>query len=96
MPPNTHNAHAAAPTSPGNHGNDHQPDNNYFRRGSVSHPGYFLGTPANTQQPSQGTNITGYINESNIPSMLQDPESVDDLLDVPSFQRPKITDRKNQ
>jgi hypothetical protein len=50
--------------------------------------GYYLG------KPSKGTNLTGYINENNIPSMLQDPESVDDLLDVPSFQRPKITERK--
>jgi hypothetical protein len=50
--------------------------------------GYYPG------KPSQGTNLTGYINENNIPSMLQDPESVDDLLDVPSFQRPKITERK--
>jgi cell division protein FtsZ len=50
--------------------------------------GYYLG------KPSQGANLTGYINENNIPSMLKDPESVDDLLDVPSFQRPKITERK--
>ncbi len=55
-----------------------------------NHPGYYLGKP----EPQTATNITGYINESNIPSMMQDPESVDDLLDVPSFQRPKITDRK--
>ncbi|MCP5047528.1 MAG: cell division protein FtsZ [bacterium] len=68
-----------------------------FRRSSpgnpANNPGYYLGPPANST--SQPTNITGYINESNIPSMMNDPESVDDLLDVPSFQRPKITDRKN-
>jgi cell division protein FtsZ len=54
-----------------------------------SNMGYYLGQPK-----KQGTNLTGYINESSIPSMLQDPESVDDLLDVPSFQRPKITARR--
>lgn len=54
-----------------------------------SHPGYFLGTPDGP--PSQPTNITGYINEANIPSMMNDPDSVDDLLDVPSFQRQKLT-----
>lgn len=54
-----------------------------------NHPGYFLGTPDGP--PAQPTNITGYINEANIPSMMQDPESVDDLLDVPSFQRQKLT-----
>jgi len=51
--------------------------------------GYYLGKPANTPP-----NLTGYVNEGSIPSMLQDPESVDDLLDVPSFQRPKITERR--
>lgn len=35
-----------------------------------------------------------YLNEARVPSMLNDPESVDDLLDVPSFQRPKITEKK--
>jgi cell division protein FtsZ len=35
-----------------------------------------------------------YINEGRVPSMLKDPESVDDILDVPSFQRPKITEKK--
>jgi len=57
-----------------------------------NHPGYYLGSPG----PAAPTNITGYINESSIPSMMQDPESVDDLLDVPSFQRPKITDRERR
>jgi cell division protein FtsZ len=68
-----------------------------------SHPGYYLGKPANTIKPPQppvpaspspATNLEGYINEASIPSMLQDPESVDDLLDVPSFQRPKLTGRR--
>lgn len=53
--------------------------------------GYFLGSPI---EAKPATNITGYVNEATIPSMLQDPESVDDLLDVPSFQRPKITERR--
>lgn len=53
--------------------------------------GYFLGTPVSK---SKATNITGYVNETSIPSMMHDPEIVDDLLDVPSFQRPKITARK--
>lgn len=53
--------------------------------------GYYLGPPT---KPANPTNITGYVNESSIPSMMNDPESVDDLLDVPSFQRPKITERR--
>jgi cell division protein FtsZ len=52
--------------------------------------GYYLGSP----KVSNPTNITGYVNESSIPSMMNDPESVDDLLDVPSFQRPKFTGRR--
>jgi len=68
-----------------------------------THPGYYLGKPANAPQatqspppspPSNSTNLEGYINESSIPSMLQNPESVDDLLDVPSFQRQKLTERR--
>jgi cell division protein FtsZ len=55
--------------------------------------GYYLGKPLE-KQPEMATNLTGYINENSIPSMLQDPESVDDLLDVPSFQRPRITGRR--
>ena len=35
-----------------------------------------------------------YLNEARVPSMLKDPESVDDILDVPSFQRPKLTEKK--
>ena len=34
-----------------------------------------------------------YINESSIPSMAQNPENFDDILEVPSFQRPKITEK---
>jgi cell division protein FtsZ len=69
------------------------------------HPGYYLGKtvnniksppPAPSPPPSTGTNLDGYINEGSIPSMLQDPESVDDLLDVPSFQRPRITGRNDK
>jgi hypothetical protein len=67
-----------------------------------NHPGYYLGKTINAVKsspspapPSPAANLEGYINESSIPSMLQDPESVDDLLDVPSFQRPKIT-RRNE
>ncbi len=70
---------------------DDSRNDDYLRQRQNSHPGYFLGKSTNTPP---ATNITGYINETNIPSMLQDPESVDDLLDVPSFQRPKITERK--
>jgi cell division protein FtsZ len=41
------------------------------------------------------TNIEGdYLNESNLPSMAPNPEDFDDILDVPSFQRPKITEKK--
>jgi cell division protein FtsZ len=61
------------------------------RKDINEHPGYYLGSPAAESYQPKPTNITGYINEANIPSMMQDPESVDDLLDVPSFQRPKIT-----
>ncbi|MGD2092902.1 MAG: cell division protein FtsZ [Candidatus Aminicenantes bacterium] len=76
---------------------DYQPQNN--------HPGYYLGKtvnptksppPAPSPAPSAGTNLDGYINEGSIPSMLQDPESVDDLLDVPSFQRQRITGRNDK
>jgi hypothetical protein len=76
---------------------DYQPQNN--------HPGYYLGktvnnikssSPAPSPPPSAGTNLDGYINEGSIPSMLQDPESVDDLLDVPSFQRPRIAGRSDK
>jgi len=35
-----------------------------------------------------------YLNENRVPSLLKDPESVDDILDVPSFQRPRITEKK--
>lgn len=54
--------------------------------------GYYLGT----KNKSNATNITGYVNDGGIPNMLNDPESVDDLLDVPSFQRLKITERKGK
>jgi cell division protein FtsZ len=53
--------------------------------------GYYLGNRSNS---ANVTNLSNYINENNLPSMLQDPECVDDLLDVPAFQRPKITERK--
>lgn len=52
--------------------------------------GYYLGSKF---KPSTAANITGYVNESSIPSMMHNPEDVDDLLDVPSFQRPKIAGR---
>ena len=52
---------------------------------------YFFKRKVNTVN---ATDLGGYLNESNIPSMLQDPEKVDDLLDVPSFQRQKFR-RKN-
>jgi cell division protein FtsZ len=61
-------------------------------RDEESNMGYYQGKSENT--PQKVTNLSGYINESAIPSMLQDPENEDDLLDVPSFQRPKITERK--
>jgi len=72
-----------------------------------NHPGYYLGktvnvgkssppAPSPSPSPSPGTNLEGYVNEASIPSMLQDPESVDDLLDVPSFQRPRITGRNEK
>lgn len=43
-------------------------------------------------------NLTGldYINEGNIPHLAHnpDPEDFDDILEVPSFQRPKVTAKK--
>jgi hypothetical protein len=57
---------------------------------------YYLGSKANK---SRATNITEYVNESNIPNMIHDPGSVgnvDDLLDVPSFQRFKLTERRGK
>lgn len=62
-----------------------RPKEEFTRQNQNDHPGYYLGAPANI--PTQATNITGYINEASIPSMKQNVESVDDLLDVPSFQR---------
>ena len=55
--------------------------------------GYYLGPPPKSPNAA---NITEYVNEGTIPNMVHDPENVDDLLDVPSFQRGKITrkDRK--
>jgi cell division protein FtsZ len=35
-----------------------------------------------------------YINEGNIPSMAHNPDDFDDILEVPSFQRPKVTEKK--
>lgn len=35
-----------------------------------------------------------YINETNLPSMSSNPEDFDDYLDVPVFQRPKVTGKK--
>jgi len=41
------------------------------------------------------TNIgKDYLNENNLPSMAPNPEDFDDILDVPSFQRPKVTEKK--
>jgi cell division protein FtsZ len=69
------------------------------------HSGYYLGktvkttkspSPSASAPSSTGTNLEGYINEGSIPSMLQDPESVDDLLDVPSFQRARVTGRNDK
>jgi len=43
-------------------------------------------------------NLTGldYINDGNIPHLAHNPnsEDFDDILEVPSFQRPKITEKK--
>ncbi len=61
------------------------PKEDFTRQHQNDHPGYYLGRPANNA--SQPTNITGYINEASIPSMMPNPESADDFLDVPSFQR---------
>lgn len=55
--------------------------------------GFYLGPKTNKSKP---TNITEYVNESSIPNMLHDPENVDDLLDVPSFQRYKSTERRGK
>lgn len=60
-------------------------------RQKMESQGYYLGPP---ETGGGATNLTGYVNENNIPSMMRDPENVDDILDVPSFQRPKITLRK--
>jgi len=35
-----------------------------------------------------------YVNEGNIPSMAHNPDDFDDILEVPSFQRPKVTEKK--
>jgi cell division protein FtsZ len=35
-----------------------------------------------------------YINETNLPSMSSNPDDFDDYLDVPVFQRPKVTGKK--
>ncbi|MBN1197552.1 MAG: cell division protein FtsZ [Candidatus Aminicenantes bacterium] len=35
-----------------------------------------------------------YINDSSLPSMAPNPEDFEDILDVPVFQRPKVTERK--
>jgi len=60
--------------------------------GATPDTGYVFkrrGTPANL------TELDGeYLNESRAPHMMTDPESVDDILDVPSFQRPKVTYKK--
>ena len=40
----------------------------------------------NRLSPS-GVDITGYINEGNMPSMTHSPENFDDPLDIPTFQR---------
>lgn len=36
-----------------------------------------------------------YINEVNLPSLGNNPDEFDDYLDVPVFQRPKVTEKKN-
>jgi cell division protein FtsZ len=54
---------------------------------------FYLGSKAHKSKP---TNITEYVNESSIPNMLHDPENVDDLLDVPSFQRYKSPERRGK
>ncbi len=64
-----------------------EPVNPHLDEGSR---GYYLGPPAKS---SKATNITEYVNEGTIPNMVHNPEDVDDLLDVPSFQRGKITGR---
>ena len=45
----------------------------------------------------QTMNLTDleYVNEGNIPSMAQNPENFDDILEVPSFQRPKVTEKND-
>lgn len=50
-------------------------------------------------KPSENSaNLTGldYINDGNIPHLAHNPspEDFDDILEVPSFQRPKVTDKK--
>ncbi|MGE5342718.1 MAG: cell division protein FtsZ [Candidatus Omnitrophota bacterium] len=54
--------------------------------------GFYLGKP--TPTPSSIPNLAGYINESSMPNMLPNPEDVDDFLDVPAFQRSKISPRR--
>ena len=76
---------------------DYQPQNNQ--------PGYYLGKtvnsiksppPAPAPPPAPRPTVGGYINLGSSARMLQGPESVDDLLDVPSFQRPRITGRSDK
>ncbi|MDY0297574.1 MAG: cell division protein FtsZ [Acidobacteriota bacterium] len=40
------------------------------------------------------TDRVEYINDSSLPSMAPHPENFEDMLDVPVFQRPKLTERK--
>lgn len=58
-----------------------------------SYHGYYLGSKLKT---STAANITGYVNESSIPSMMHNPEDVDDLLDVPAFQRARMSAREKR
>lgn len=50
--------------------------------------GYYIGEPK--QRGAQVADLSEYVNEATLPSMLHDAESVDDMLDVPAFQRAKI------
>lgn len=57
-----------------------------------SNMGYYLGRPVTS--PGNAADLTRYINDSSMPSLMSNPENVDDILDVPAFQRSKSQVRR--
>jgi len=58
----------------------------------------FSSTKSFTREKPQptppATSLLGYINENSIPNMKNNPESEEDILDVPSFQRSRLSMRR--